>query len=261
MCVSNSLEDLTNEQLLIEYKQSGNIQLKHALVLRYIYVIRSIALQMRGIYLNFAQIDDIINEGVICLMSSLDKFELEKGVKFETYITKRIRGMIIDLVRKQDWVPRSVRKMGKDIEKITIDLYNEFGREPTDEEVAKRYGIELEKYKEFMSKSSVFNILSLDLVLEEFYEKKKYFSITNESSIKQPEEYCLDNEVKEYLIKGIDQLGEKEKIVVSLYYVEELQMKEIAKVLELSEPRISQIHASALKKLRVHMKKFMQMAN
>ena len=261
MCVQRSFDNWTNEQLLLQYKEKQEMEVKHELVLRYLYVVKSIALQMRGVYLNFTQIEDIVNEGVLCIMKSLDKFEIEKGVEFETYITKRIRGMIIDLARKQDWVPRSVRKMGKDIEKITIDLYNEFGREPTDEEVAKRYGIELEKYKEFMSKSSVFNILSLDLVLEEFYEKKKYFSITNESSIKQPEEYCLDNEVKEYLIKGIDQLGEKEKIVVSLYYVEELQMKEIAKVLELSEPRISQIHASALKKLRVHMKKFMQMAN
>lgn len=258
MCVSNSLEDLTNEQLLIEYKQSGNIQLKHALVLRYIYVIRSIALQMRGIYLNFAQIDDIINEGVICLMSSLDKFELEKGVKFETYITKRIRGMIIDLARKQDWVPRSVRKMGKEIEKVTTELHNELGRVPTDEEIANRYGISLEKYEEFVSKSTLFNVLSLDFVLEETYEKKKYLQVMDEEETNQPEEYYLDQELKEYLAQGIDQLREKEKMVISLYYLEELQMKEIAKVLEVSEPRVSQIHAKAISRLKEHMKKFVE---
>ena len=258
MCVSNSLEDLTNEQLLIEYKQSGNIQLKHALVLRYIYVIRSIALQMRGIYLNFAQIDDIINEGVICLMSSLDKFELEKGVKFETYITKRIRGMIIDLARKQDWVPRSVRKMGKEIEKVTTELHNELGRVPTDEEIANRYGISLEKYEEFVSKSTLFNVLSLDFVLEETYEKKKYLQVMDEEETNQPEEYYLDQELKEYLAQGIEQLREKEKMVISLYYLEELQMKEIAKVLEVSEPRVSQIHAKAISRLKEHMKKFVE---
>ena len=258
MCVSNSLEDLTNEQLLIEYKQSGNIQLKHALVLRYIYVIRSIAWQMRGIYLNFAQIDDIINEGVICLMSSLDKFELEKGVKFETYITKRIRGMIIDLARKQDWVPRSVRKMGKEIEKVTTELHNELGRVPTDEEIANRYGISLEKYEEFVSKSTLFNVLSLDFVLEETYEKKKYLQVMDEEETNQPEEYYLDQELKEYLAQGIDQLREKEKMVISLYYLEELQMKEIAKVLEVSEPRVSQIHAKAISRLKEHMKKFVE---
>ncbi len=258
MCVSNSLEDLTNEQLLIEYKQSGNIQLKHALVLRYIYVIRSIALQMRGIYLNFAQIDDIINEGVICLMSSLDKFELEKGVKFETYITKRIRGMIIDLARKQDWVPRSVRKMGKEIEKVTTELHNELGRVPTDEEIANRYGISLEKYEEFVSKSTLFNVLSLDFVLEETYEKKKYLQVMDEEENNQPEEYYLDQELKEYLAQGIEQLREKEKMVISLYYLEELQMKEIAKVLEVSEPRVSQIHAKAISRLKEHMKKFVE---
>ena len=258
MCVSNSLEDLTNEQLLIEYKQSGNIQLKHALVLRYIYVIRSIALQMRGIYLNFAQIDDIINEGVLCLMSSLDKFELEKGVKFETYITKRIRGMIIDLARKQDWVPRSVRKMGKEIEKVTTELHNELGRVPTDEEIANRYGISLEKYEEFVSKSTLFNVLSLDFVLEETYEKKKYLQVMDEEENNQPEEYYLDQELKEYLAQGIEQLREKEKMVISLYYLEELQMKEIAKVLEVSEPRVSQIHAKAISRLKEHMKKFVE---
>lgn len=258
MCVSNSLEDLTNEQLLIEYKQSGNIQLKHVLVLRYIYVIRSIALQMRGIYLNFAQIDDIINEGVICLMSSLDKFELEKGVKFETYITKRIRGMIIDLARKQDWVPRSVRKMGKEIEKVTTELHNELGRVPTDEEIANRYGISLEKYEEFVSKSTLFNVLSLDFVLEETYEKKKYLQVMDEEENNQPEEYYLDQELKEYLAQGIEQLREKEKMVISLYYLEELQMKEIAKVLEVSEPRVSQIHAKAISRLKEHMKKFVE---
>ncbi|MBO8463821.1 MAG: FliA/WhiG family RNA polymerase sigma factor [Firmicutes bacterium] len=258
MCVSNSLEDLTNEQLLIEYKQSGNIQLKHVLVLRYIYVIRSIALQMRGIYLNFAQIDDIINEGVICLMSSLDKFELEKGVKFETYITKRIRGMIIDLARKQDWVPRSVRKMGKEIEKVTTELHNELGRVPTDEEIANRYGISLEKYEEFVSKSTLFNVLSLDFVLEETYEKKKYLQVMDEEETNQPEEYYLDQELKEYLAQGIEQLREKEKMVISLYYLEELQMKEIAKVLEVSEPRVSQIHAKAISRLKEHMKKFVE---
>ena len=126
MCVQRSFDNWTNEQLLLQYKEKQEMEVKHELVLRYLYVVKSIALQMRGVYLNFTQIEDIVNEGVLCIMKSLDKFEIEKGVKFETYITKRIRGMIIDLARKQDWVPRSVRKMGKDIEKITIDLYNEF---------------------------------------------------------------------------------------------------------------------------------------
>ena len=261
MDMQRLFENWTSEQLLLEYKQTQDIQMKHELVLRYLYVVKSIAVQMRGVYLSFAQIDDIINEGVLCLMTSLDKFEVEKGVKFETYITKRIRGMIIDLARKQDWVPRSARKMGKDIEKITAELHNELGREPSDEEVAKRCGVSMEKYQELLSQIAIFNVLSLDFVLEEAYEKKRAVQVATEYDVKQPEEYCLDNEIKEYLIKGIDKLREKEKMVISLYYMEELQMKEIAKVLEVSEPRISQIHAAALKKLKLHMKQLIETTN
>ena len=116
MLSQKELDTKTNEELLILYKQTNDQKIKQTLVLRYIYIVKNIAMQMRGIYLGFSQIDDIINEGVLAIMTAIDKFDINKHVKFETYISKRIRGMIIDIARKQDWVPRSIRKSAKEIE-------------------------------------------------------------------------------------------------------------------------------------------------
>ena len=102
----SEIEAMTTEELLLTYKQTNQEELKWPLVLRYVGLVRSIALQVRGVYSSFAQVDDIINEGVLALVGAVDKFDLEKGVKFETYVSKRIRGAVIDLARRQDWVHR-----------------------------------------------------------------------------------------------------------------------------------------------------------
>ena len=126
------LEDKTNEELFKEYKVTKNNRIKQELVLRYVYIIKNIALKMKGVYTSFAQMDDIINESVIVLMNSIDKFEPEMNVKFEAYISKRLRGLIIDMARKQDWIPRNVRKNARLIDDATNVLYNKLGRFPTD---------------------------------------------------------------------------------------------------------------------------------
>ena len=130
MSVQEAYQGKTNEELLKLYKETGNLDVKQEIVMRYIYLVKSIALQMRDIYLSFYQVDDIINEGVIAIMSAIDKFDMDKNVKFETYISKRIKGMIIDLARKQDWVPRSARKSIRDIEEAVTTLYNKLGYYP-----------------------------------------------------------------------------------------------------------------------------------
>ena len=103
---SKDFDGLTNEELLTEYQKTGELSMKQELVMRYVYIVRSIAIQMRDVYVSFAQIEDIVNEGVLVIMSALDKFDPEKNVKFETYISKRIKGMVIDMARKQDWMDR-----------------------------------------------------------------------------------------------------------------------------------------------------------
>ena len=135
------LDAMTTEELLQTYKRTGNEELKWPLVMRYAGLVKTIALQVRGVYSSFAQVDDIINEGLLTLAGAVDKFDPDKGIKFETYVSKRIRGAVIDLARRQDWVPRSVRRKARDIDQASGELFAELGRYPTDQEMADRLGV------------------------------------------------------------------------------------------------------------------------
>lgn len=252
----NKYSGRTNDELLLEYKRTKDSKLKQELVLRYIYVVKSIALQMRDVYASFAQIDDIINEGVLAIMNAIDKFDIDKNVKFETYISKRIRGMVVDLARKQDWVPRSVRKAAKDIDNATMELYNQLGRFPSPKETADYMNLGFERYQDLVGKTSLYNMISLDMVLEENSENKKTLQVPSVNEREQPEDYYLEEEFKNTLADAIRKLKENEQKIISLYYVEELNMKEIARIMQISEPRVSQVHANAIQKLRVFMENF-----
>ncbi len=251
------LNTKTNEELLALYRESGDLDIKQELTLRYLYIVKAIAVQMRDVYVGFTQIDDIINEGVIVLMKALDKYDFSKNAKFETYVSWRIRGMIIDIARKQDWVPRNIRKNCKDIREKTMEIYTRTGALPAPEEVAVTLGMDQKQYNEAVEKMGLFSVLSLDMVLEESQEKQRVSGIQSTDVENQPEEQYLENELKETLKEGIRSLKEKEQMVLSLYYSDELTMKEIASVLEISEPRVSQIHASAIHKLEQYLRKQM----
>lgn len=256
MKTQEEYKDKSNEELLRQYSISHKLEIKQELVIRYVYIVKSIALQMRDIYMSFSQIEDIINEGVIVIMNAIEKFEPEKNVKFETYISKRIKGMIIDLARKQDWVPRSARKSARDIEEAVSVLYNKTGRYPSEEEVAAYLEIPLEKYRNTVHKAALFNILSLDMVLAEAQENSGHIQMPKSGEQEQPENRLLEKEAREALAEGIKKLKENEQLVISLYYVEELNMRQIASVMQVSEPRVSQIHSNAIKKLKKYMQKF-----
>lgn len=250
--------DKSNEELLEQYSKTGYLEIKQELALRYLYVVKSAAVRMRDVYLGFAQMEDIINEGVIVLMNTLDKFDPSMNVKFETYISKRIRGMIIDLARKQDWVPRSTRKSAKSIQEAIDELAAKNGRMPEDHEVAAHLDIPIEKYHEINSKVNLFSVLSLDMLLDGASETKQAAAIPSVVESEQPEAQYMEKEFKKVLADGVRSLKEKEQMVVSLYYIEELNMKQIAEVLEVSEPRVSQIHSGAIRKLKEYIAKEMQ---
>lgn len=250
--------DKSNEQLLEQYSKTGNLEIKQELVLRYLYIIRSAAIRMRDVYIGFAQLEDIVSEGVIMLMSAIDKFDPEKNVKFETYISKRIRGMIIDLARKQDWIPRSTRRRAREVQDAAEELTASLGRRPDEKELAEHLGMPLEKFQEVNSKISLFSVISLDMILDGESESQQPTAIPSDVIGEQPEEFYLEQEVKQALANGIKQLKEREQMVVSLYYAEELNMKQIAEVMEISEPRVSQIHAGAVRKLKEYIEKEMR---
>ena len=217
----SELDEMSKEDLLLLYRSSGCQELKWPLALRYVGLVKSIALQVRGVYSSFAQVDDIINEGILALVGAIDKFDPDKGIKFETFVSKRIRGAVIDLARRQDWVPRSVRRKAREIDQASVELYSELGRCPTDEEIAGRLGVTSQQYQEDLANSA------------------------------------LRQELLDTLAEGICSLRENEQMVVSLYYRKNLSMKEIAQVMEVSEPRISQIHSRAIQKLKLYMKQYM----
>lgn len=250
------IDGMETLELLTLYKQTGHQELKWPLVLRYEWLVRSIALQIFGVYSSFAQLDDIINEGVITLLNAVDKFELDKGIKFETYVSKRIRGMIIDLARQQDWLPRSVRKRSREIDQTVAELYLTLGRYPTDLEICRKMNIPLSRYREDLVSLDLCNVLSLESLFETRELMNSGIPIPSEDATTQPEQNLQEAEFREQLVEGIRSLRENEQLVLSLYYQKELNMREIATIMEISEPRVSQIHSKAIQRLRHYLEQY-----
>lgn len=250
-------EQLDDRSLLELYQRTGDQELKWMLVLRYTQLVRRIALQASGLYSSFAQLDDIIQEGLLVLLNAVDKFDLSKNVKFETYVSTRLRGMIVDLARRQDWLPRQVRQKAVKLNRATDELAGNLGRVPTSDEVAQYMGLTREQYDAMLSETAVSSLVSFEAVLDSCGNATEKFLSQGEQSDPTEEEY-QDQELHQVLEQGIASLRENERMVLSLYYEKELNMKEIAQVLGVSAARVSQIHSRALQHLRVHMKQYMQ---
>ena len=253
----DEIEAMSTPDLLALYKSTGDEELKWPLVLRYEGLIKSAALQIRGVYSSFAQVDDIVSEGILTLLNAIDKFDPEKGIKFETYVSKRIRGMVIDLARKQDWIPRNIRKRAKEIDLASAELSTALGRTPTDEEIAQYLGITQERYQKDTANIALSNVLSLDVLMDTREPMGYPTEVPSSDARSQPELVLQEREMQRALAQGIASLRENEQIVLSLYYERNLHLKEIAQVMELSEPRISQIHTRAIQKLRTYMEHYL----
>ena len=193
--------------------------------------------------------EDLCSYGIFGLIDAIDKFDKEKDVKFETYASLRIRGAILDQIRKLDWIPRTVRQRQLQLDTAMRELENELGRPATDDELAKRVGISEDELSDWQNQCKVSNVVSLNEYLETGAD------ISNETGgasrhFDSPESSFLKDELKEKLIESLDVLTEKEKNVVVLYYYEELTLKEISNVLDVSESRVSQLHTKALNKMK-----------
>ena len=251
------LEGLDDQALLELYKQTGDQELKWALVLRFTGLVRRIAAQASGLYSNFAQLDDIVHEGVLVLSSAIDKFDLSKNVKFETYVSKRLRGMIVDLARRQDWLPRQVRQKATRLTRAMDELSVQLGRAPESREVAEHLGLSREQYDALLSETAVSSLVSFEAVLDNYNGAQEKL-LLSEEQINPTEEAFQDQELHTVLEEGIASLRKNEQMVLSLYYERELNMKEIAQVLGVSAARVSQIHSRALQRLRTCMKQYIE---
>lgn len=229
-------------------------KIKEQLIIKYMPLVKLVAGRMAIYFGGNVEYDDLVSYGSIGLLDAIEKFDSQKGVKFETYAYTRIKGAIIDCVRNQDFLPRSIRQKAKEIEKAYVEIERE-GKTPTDHEVAKRVGISIEELQKLQERISSGMIISLDSFLEQNYESKIGGL---EDFVSQPEHFIENEELKEVLRQQIDNLMENERMVIVLYYYEELSIKEIAKVLGVSESRVSQLHTRALLKLRSALQKYLE---
>lgn len=194
--------------------------------------------------------DDLFSMGTIGLINSIERFEPEKGVKFETFATWRIRGAVLDGLREMDWVPRHIRQWSKQIEQAYSVVEAEKNRAATDEEIAAYLQITTSELQKRLAQISMGSVSSLEEPLHLFGEEQGLLDVLPDPNAQDPVSHVTREELKAVLESAIARLPEKEKLVVALYYYEELSIKEISEILKVTAPRVSQLHTKAISRLR-----------
>ncbi len=245
-------ENRTEEELWILYKSSRDPEIRDKFVRQYAPLVKYVAGKVAIGMPHNVEFDDLVGFGVFGLFDAIEKFDPEKHVKFKTYAVTRIRGAIFDELRSIDWVPRSVRQKAREVEDAVRRLETSLGRSATDREIAKEMGVGLSDFQKLMLKISGTSILSLNDV---WYTGEDNDKVSIVESIESPQSLNPDtivekDEIKRVIIEAIGELPDKEKKVLVLYYYEDLTLKEIGKVLEVTESRISQLHTKAIMRLR-----------
>ena len=202
------------------------------------------------------EVDDLISVGVLGLMDAISKYDPSRGAKFKTYAEFRVRGAILDELRSMDWVPRSVRQKASNVDAVVHKLQAKLRRQPEDEEVAKEMDLSLEQFYDTLNETKSMPVFSLeDLgIAKETGEQQSLLDWLTGKADSDPQTQIRLTELKEIITKAIDTLPEKERLMISLYYYEELTMKEIGVVLDITESRVSQIHSKAVYHLRTKLK-------
>lgn len=235
-----------------EYKQTGNPALKNTLAEEYLYIVKYLADRLAERLPHNVQVEDIASAGIFGLLDAIDKFDLARGVKFETYCVGRIRGSMLDELRSMDWVPRLTRARANRLEQTFQKLENELGRAPTDEELAKALGVSLAELEDLFKDVSAATV--------GFAQRRPHgkddivlgVDIMEDTRIEGPLDESARKDFLDYVQKN---LNAKERYILMLYYFDDLTLKEIGTILGLSESRVCQLHARVLTKLRSYMKK------
>jgi len=233
-------------------------QKRQELIVKYTPLIKYIANRIAIRLPSHIDIEDIVNTGVLGLMDAIEKFDPTRGVKFETYAEFRIKGAILDELRAMDWVPRSVRKIATWLETANAALEKKLGRPAYDEELAEAMDIEVDKLHELLSRAGGISLLSLEMVINKNDGKRPLMDFLAAKDDHNPVESMKLEEMRDMVADCIELLPEKEKLVISLYYYDELTMKEIGSVLKLTESRVSQIHTKAVMRLRGKLRRVLE---
>jgi len=248
----NPLQRMTEEELWSRYKTKKDPAIRDAFIRQYAPLVKYVAGKVAASMPNTVEFEDLVGFGVFGLLDAIEKFDPDKNVKFKTYAVTRIRGAIFDELRTIDWVPRSVRQKTKEIEEAVVSLEAKLGRPASDNEIASSMGVSEDDFLKTMLKISSTSVLSLNDV---WYSGDETDKISIGESIESPSSMNPDatverEEVKRVIVQAITELPEKEKKVLVLYYYEDLTLKEIGQVLEVTESRVSQLHTKAILRLR-----------
>jgi RNA polymerase sigma factor for flagellar operon FliA len=238
------------------FRQTNNPKMRAKLLADYLPLVKNVAGRMAAGFPKSVELNDLINTGVIGLVEAFNNFDPARGVKFETFAVPRIRGAILDELRALDWVPRSTRAKARNMDKAINKLEAQLGREPSDSELARSLNISMEELRYTMKDVSVTTLLSLDELIcreDDNRQVPRIETVENSTTVD-----VLDDmekmELRVFLIHAISNLSEQERLVISLYYYEELTLKEIGEIMLISESRVSQIHTRAVTRLRAMIK-------
>ena len=251
-------EEKTEDEIWREYRKTKSPDLRDKIIRQYMPLVKYVAGKVGVGMPSSVEFDDLVGFGQFGLLDAIEKFDPDKNVKFKTYAVTRIRGAIFDELRQLDWVPRSVRQKSREIEDTIGDVEARLGRTASDAEIAGKLGVSEEEYQQTVMKLSGTSVLSLNDV---WYSGNDNDHMSIGDSIESPSSLNPDviverEEIRKIIIQAINELPEKEKMVIVLYYHEDLTFKEIGQVLEVSESRISQLHTKANLRLRAKLTNF-----
>jgi RNA polymerase sigma factor FliA len=243
-------------ELWRRYKDSRDPNARERLVIAYSPMVKFVAGRLGAGLPSHVEDADLISYGLMGLIGAIERFDPDRGIKFETFAMARIRGSIIDELRSLDWVPRSVRSQAREIEVAQQKLEHELQRAPTEEELARKLGIGVEELQEALvevANSSVFALDELWAISDSSGDQVSLLDTISDSSAADPQEALDTTEIKDHLSEAIASLPEREQLVVALYYYEGLTLREIGEVLGVTESRVSQLHTKAVMRLKSHM--------
>jgi RNA polymerase sigma factor FliA len=237
------------------YKATGDARARERLVVAYSPLVKYVAGRMSSALPSHVEEADLISYGLIGLISAIERFDLDRQIKFETYAITRIKGSIIDELRSLDWVPRSVRARARDIEKANAKLENRLQRAPTDEEMSGELGISVAEFQESLLRIANSTVAALDelwTVSDASGDQVSLLDTLQDPDAPDPAQILDAAELKDRLADAIGRLPERERYVISLYYYDNLTLREIGEVLGVTESRVSQLHTKAVLRLKSH---------
>ena len=239
-----------------EYKQNDCQESRDQLILHYSPLVKYIASRVSASLPQSVDQADLVSYGIFGLIDAIEKYDMSREIKFETYAITRIKGAIIDELRALDWVPRSVRYRARELERVYYELENKLRRVPTDQEVASAMGITLEEHNELLSQLSYTSVLALEELwsVGDKDDKVSLIDSIEDTSSPDPAQTFEFEEIKDILADAIQKLPEREKTVISLYYFDGLTLREIGDILGVTESRISQLHTKAVLRLKAKMR-------